>query len=238
MYTHKTRVAASQAGPDGMQTMLSVISMMQDCSQLWLESEPEMQQYFQEKHITQMLASRQVDFYRFAPYGAHLDVVTRVYGCKGFLGYRNTALYGADGTVYAQSWSIGAFVSLSTGKPTRLPPEIVEHVTYDPKLDMEYLDKRLRLPEAPPQVYPALTAARSDIDFNRHVNNAQHIRMACEYLPEGQKHGRMRVEYKKPAKQGDVLTPHIYTGSEGTVVAALLGEGQKPFAVVEFSKPF
>lgn len=236
MYSHKTRVAASHAGPNGVQTITQAVCTMQDCSLLWMESEPVLDAYMKENGIMLILASRQVDFFGFAAYGAKLEVVTSVYSFNGFLGYRNTAIYDEETkTTYAKSWSMGVFVNTDTGKPSRLPQDIADSITYDPKLKMEYLDKKIRLPSTEAVEHPAFAALHSDIDINRHVNNAQYIRMACEYLPGGHACNRLRVEYKLAAKQGDVICPRVYAPDGGPLFAELANSEGKPYAVVEFS---
>lgn len=236
MYSHKTQVTASHTGADGYQTPVSVLSMLQDCSQLWLDSEPVVKRHLEENRLAMLLASRQVDFLQKAPYATRLTARTGVYNCNGYMGYRNTALYGLDDTLYARSWSAGIFASLETGRPTRLPKVVQEAITYDEKLQMDYLDKRISIPSSDPRIFPGTVAQRSDIDFNQHVNNTQYIRMACEYLPEDATINRLRVEYKSAAKQGDVLVPHVYGLDSGTVTVVLFNEREGiPFAVIEFT---
>lgn len=237
MYSHTMQVTASHTGTDGLQTPVSVITMMQDCSQLGVDTEQGMQEFLRDNDIAMMIAARQVDFASMAPYKTVLFAKTGVYDGNGYMGYRNTALYGEDGTQYACSWSIGIFVSLKTGKVVRLPKDVFDSVTYDEKLPMQYLGKRIDIPDCTPKVLPSLRAQRSDIDINKHVNNVQYLRMAYEYVPEDTQYGRLRVEYKQAAKLGDVLVPHLYDGGSDAVCVALLDGQEKPYVTVEFSQP-
>ena len=50
--------------------------------------------------------------------------------------------------------------------------------------------------------------AKHHLDINHHVNNAQYIKMAEEYLPEGFALKEMQTEYKKAAMLHDVIVPH------------------------------
>ena len=75
---------------------------------------------------------------------------------------------------------------------------------------------------------------RADIDYNRHLNNANYIRMAMELLPEGFVVRGLRVEYRVAAKSGDMLTPTIYNTDAGIVVA--LSAGTDVCALMEFSE--
>ena len=72
--------------------------------------------------------------------------------------------------------------------------------------------------------------ARHHLDTNHHVNNAQYVEIAREFLPE-LKIGEIRVEYKKAAVLGDVITPHISRNGEGYTVSLCDKEGS-PHAII------
>lgn len=236
MFTTKTRVTASTTGPDGRLTLVSIVNMMQDCSQLWLESEPLVKDYFLNNGLSLVISSRQIDVINYPSYGEELEVVTSVYECNKYFGSRNTCLKGQkNGRLYAKSWSIGVFIDLETGKPARLSERALTSLTYDPKLAMNYLDKRISLPLSSSREYAPIAVQRSDIDFNRHVNNAQYIRMAYNCLAPEQCINRMRVEYKMPSRLGDIIVPHVYQEENSPTLVVLANTEAKPYAYVEFS---
>ncbi|MDR2747417.1 MAG: hypothetical protein LBB77_08240 [Treponema sp.] len=236
MYTINQRVCASHTNAEGALKLVSALDMLQDCSQLWLESEPDLERYFKEHNIAQMLVSRQTDIRRMPVYGEKLTVETRVYDCRNFLGYRNTVIYDEEGRPRVTSWSIGAFVSLETGRPEKLPDHVIAGVRFDPKFDMEYLGKKIALSGGPGEKLPPLKVNRGDIDFNRHMNNARYVQIAVEFLPGDFETTRFRVEYKKPAKYGDTLYPETAAG-DGVFFLLLNDSEGRPYTVMEFSRP-
>jgi acyl-ACP thioesterase len=167
-------------------------------------------------------------------YGERLRVETRVYDCKSFLGYRNTVIYDEEDRPCVVSWSIGAFVNLETGRPEKLPAAVIAGLRFDPKFDMEYLGKKIALPEEPGEKLPPLGVSRNDIDFNRHMNNAHYVRIAVELLPEDFRTLRFRIEYKSPAKYGGLLYPERGV-REGAVFLRLNDAEGRPYAVMEFN---
>jgi acyl-ACP thioesterase len=232
--------------PEGRLKLVAAIDMMQDCSQLWLESEPGIVRYFQENGIIQILVSRQVDVRRMPVYGEKLTISTSIYECRSFFGYRNTMIYDEAGGLCLASWSTGAFVNKDRGKPRPLPQEQISALVMDPKADMEYLGKKIVLPgegQPPRERLPPEPVRRNDIDFNRHMNNARYVQIACEYLPEDFRTRRLRVEYKIPAKPGDALYPEIYEEPEDSahaglprrVFVRLADADRRPYTVMEFS---
>jgi acyl-ACP thioesterase len=231
---------------EGRLKLVSAIDMMQDCSQLWLESEPAFARYFQENRIIQILVSRQVDITRMPVYGEKLTVRTSVYECRSFFGYRNTMIYDEAGGLCLASWSTGAFVDIDGGKPRPLPSEQSAALVMDPKAAMEYLGKKIVVPgdgRSPWEAPPSVPVRRNDIDFNRHMNNARYVQIACEYLPGDFEAQRLRVEYKIPAKQGDTLYPQVRDAPADFPEAGLprrifvrLADGDgRPYALMEFT---
>ena len=92
MYEMQRVVTSSDCDQNGIQSVVSVVTMMQDCSGLWIESEPVVFDWLQREHLALVITSRQLDIYRRPLYRERLRVRTQVYQLKGPLGYRNTML--------------------------------------------------------------------------------------------------------------------------------------------------
>lgn len=88
---------------------------------------------------------------------------------------------------------------------------MIDSLTYDEKYPMEYTERRVRLPKVEPTVCPPVIVRRDDIDYNHHMNNCCYIRIAAELLPVDFEPRRVRIEYKVAARQGEALTPLLYT---------------------------
>ena len=73
---------------------------------------------------------------------------------------------------------------------------------------------------------------RADIDYNKHVNNANYVRMAMELLPEDFVVTGLRVEYRVAAKLGDTLVPTIYRHDKVIIISLSIGE--EVSAIIEF----
>ena len=233
MYELKSRVYSRHAAAGGRMKFAGEI--MQDCSQMWLESEPAFRQFLAEQELGMFLTSRQADVVRLPRYGESITVRTSIYDANAFFGYRNTVLYGADGQPCVLSWCVGAFVSARTGRMVRLPPEQRALITIDPRVDMEYADRKIAVPELPGRETDLIPVRRNDIDSNRHMNNARYVEAALECLPEDFSFRRMRVEYKKAARYGDRLHPLCIDTPSGVHLVLLRDNTDTPYAVLEFS---
>ena len=234
MYSLDYKVTTSTCDSEGRLKLYSALQMMQDCSEMWIDSEPCVKRYFEEQNMTQLLASRQVEIIRVPEYKEQLTVTTSVYGMKPMFGFRNTFIYDADGQPCYRTWSMGAFVDKTAGKLKRVDDATIASMNLEPKLEMNYKDRRIILPkdESVGEKCDPVRVQRADIDYNRHVNNANYIRMAMELLPEDFEIKELRVEYRVAAKLGDTLTPTVYCIDGGFVVA--LSINNEVSAIVEF----
>lgn len=235
MYEMKRVVTSSDCDENGIQSVVSIVTMMQDCSGLWIESEPKVLDWIGREHLALIITSRQLDIYRRPVYRERLSVRTSVYQFRGPLGYRNTALYDEQGELVACCWCTGPFIDLAAGKMTKPPADIKDSMTVDAKLDMEYLPRRIALPDAESfDKLPAIAVRPSDIDYYRHVNNAQYVRMACDILPRGFSFNRLRIEYKSQAKLGMDVTASVCNEDDKAFVLLSADDGTC-FTEMEFS---
>lgn len=234
MYSIDNIVTTSTCDKDGNLKLFSAFQMMQDCSEMWIDSEPTVKAFFEESGMTQLLASRQVEIVRVPKYKERLKTVTTVFEVKPMFGFRNTFIYDADGNVCYKTLSMGAFVDRSTGRLQRIPQDVLSSVNIDPKKDMTYGERRIIVPkEAEFKVHESLAVTRNDIDYNGHMNNANYIRIANEYLTEGYKYNNVRVEFKIPARLGQSLVPQTLSTADGTFFVELSLDG-KTSTLIEF----
>ncbi len=232
MYTLNYKVTTSTCDSEGKLKLYSALQMMQDCSEMWIDSEPTARKFFNDNNMTQLLATRQVEVVRVPRFKEDLTVTTSIYEVLPMYGFRNTFIRDAQGLPCYRTWSMGAFVDLATGKLARLSEDAIASLTLEAKQEMNYRERRIILPKQEGTILEPVTVMRADIDYNRHMNNANYVRIAMELLPEGFEVHDMRVEYRIAAKQGDLLTPTLYPIDGGYIVALTIDN--QPCAIIEF----
>ena len=234
MYSLKYKVTTSTCDSTGKLKIFSALQMMQDCSEMWIESEPSVKKYFHDQNMAQLLATRQVEIVRLPSFKENLTVTTSVYDVKPMYGFRNTFIRDSQGEPCLKTWSMGAFVDLSTGKLKRIDDATISSISIDPKQEMNYRDRRIILPHEGGITLAPVPVTRADIDYNKHMNNANYVRIAMEFLPEDFDVKGMRMEYRVPAKLGDQLTPTIF--NQGGTITVSLSIGTEASAIIEFTK--
>lgn len=234
MYNLKYKVTTSTCDSNGKLKIFSALQMMQDCSEMWIESEPTVKKYFSNQNMTQLLATRQVEIVRLPDFKEDLTVTTSVYEVKPMFGFRNTFIRDAKGESCFKTWSMGAFVDLTTGKLKRIDEATIASITMDDKQEMNYRDRRIILPHDGGIALDPVPVMRADIDYNKHMNNAHYVRIAMELLPGDFEVKGMRMEYRVPAKLGDLLKPTIF--NLGNTIIVSLSIGAETSAIIEFTK--
>ena len=234
MYSLNYKVTTSTCDSEGRLKLYSALQMMQDCSEMWIDSEPGVKQYFAEQNMAQLLATRQVEIIRVPEYKEELTVTSTVYDMKPMFGFRNTFIYDAQGNPCYKTWSMGAFVDKVAGKLKRVDQATIDSMNLEPQKEMNYRDRRIILPKQGGDMLEPVKVLRADIDYNKHMNNANYVRMAMELLPESMVVRGMRVEYRVAAKLGDILTPTMYQIDDGFIVS--LSVNGEVSAIVEFTR--
>lgn len=234
MYKINFKVGHSSVDHNGCLTIGGAINFLQDCSMFQLETEPVFNDYFKKNNLNTVLAFRQVDFKRFPRFGEIIKVCSWVYDCNPAFGYRNTIIFDEHGEACILSYCIGAFVNANNGKITHIPREITSQIKLESPFEMDYQSRKIKLPTAKAEIFSHLTVKRYDLDRFNHMNNLRYVTIAQEYLPHYFQPNRIRVEYKIPAKYGDIIIPKRYSLEDGNYLVTLEKESGQLYAAVEF----
>ena len=236
MYTIHRQVSPSTCNEQGRLKLFSAFQMLQDCSELWMDSEPYLKRRYEEEGRAQLLASRQVEVLRVPRYGEKLSVTTSIYDCQPLFGFRNTVIRDEKGEPCYLTWSMGAFVDRETGRLKKLDQALLDSIVYDEKIEMPYRDRRIVVPkDCEPELAGTFPVMLNDIDYNHHMNNANYIRIACECLPADFDPKHIRAEWKLPARRGDMLTAQRVVDS-ATVFITIINQEGKVCTIMEFQQ--
>ena len=232
MYQLKSKVRYSEASVKGELTYHALLNYLQDSSTLHSEelgeSGPEMFQ----KNMAWILSFWQICIDELPKSSEDIVVSTWPYHTKGLFGLRNFCVENANGEQMVKANSIWVLIDPRTGRPIRIPDDVSAHYPDEPKLEMEYCDRKIALPE----IYEekeGIVVPKYFIDTNNHVNNAKYVMIAEQYLPDEFDVKEIRVEYKLAAVLGDMMVPRV-TINEKDVTVALVTSGGDLYATVQF----
>lgn len=236
MYSLKYRIGSSALCGRKTLRYSALVDYMQDSSVFHLLSLGELQEYFNNFNIGMYVVSRQIDIVRLPCYAETITLSTYVYECRTLYGFRNTMIYGENGDICAKCYSIGAFIDFGIKKPVKMPAKVIKNIPIYEKADMEYLPRKIALHDTASEIKTSepIKIRKYHIDANEHVNNARYIDLAEEILPYDFNVKRIRLDFRTPAKLGDIIVPVAYF-YENKVVVDLKCEDIS-CALVEFNK--
>ena len=137
--------------------------------------------------------------------------------------------------MYVKANSLWTLVDTENGRPKKVPQMFIDLYGAEPKIEMEYLERKFAAPQGEERRESTFVVKRHNIDTNDHVNNAQYVSMAMDYIKEPKQIYRLRAEYKKSALLNDTIYPFVITG-ENCEYVSLCDEDGKAFANILFDK--
>ncbi len=231
MYQFDSRVRYSETDERGRLSVTGMMNYLQDCSTFQSEDAGLGVSYLEERHQAWWLSSWQIIIDRYPALGEKIVISTWPYDFKGIYAYRNFMMQDSKGDYLVRANSIWFLFDTKAGRPARVTNvDIDGYGAMEERLDMEYAPRRIALPEDYGLGHPVLVM-KHHIDTNHHVNNAQYVEIAREFLPDDFHIKELRVEYRKAAVMGDYLTPRVSRIKEG-YVTALCDEEKSPYAVI------
>ena len=238
MYTFDSRIRYSEVDKNAELTIESLIDYFQDCSTFQTQDGPATMEYLRERNIAWVLNSWQIDIKRYPRLCEYVTIGTIPHELKGYFGVRNFFMDTKDGERLAVANSVWTLYDFEKNLPSKITQEIIDAYPVEQKLDMEYADRKIKVPAEGEVIKGQEIEVRPHhLDTNNHVNNGQYIRMAIDSLPDrGMKVSSLRAEYKKQALLGDVLYPEIIKVSNADEIAytiSLKDANGSPVCIVE-----
>ncbi|HHT96596.1 MAG TPA: acyl-[acyl-carrier-protein] thioesterase [Clostridiales bacterium] len=234
MYTFDSRVRYSEIDTNNQLNIASLVNYFQDCSTFHSEDLNQGVAYLKSKNRVWLLNSWQVTINRLPLLGENITVETWPYDFKAFFGYRNFILKDQNNNVLAAANSIWIYMDTDNMKPVKFNIQDSAYKLEKPYTDMDYSSRKVDVPENL-QSQESFIVTKSNIDTNNHVNNAQYIKMAMDYMPSSFNICKFRAEYKKSALLNDVIYPKTVL-SDNKLTILLSDEAENTYAIIEFVK--
>ena len=216
-YGYEKRISYSECDGIGVLRYDALVDIFQDCSTFQSEDKGLTLTKLLSLHRGWMLSFWQIDIDRMPTLGDNVYVGTAPYGLKGCIGNRNFFMKNAEGDFLVKSNSVWVLMDLEKQVPVKIPDMIHENYEISEKLEMEYLPRKLKLPDTPVVFTSKFTVESFALDSNGHMNNAWYVRLAQTAFPPAAQDKslcRICVEYKKQARLGDVIILETYDAGD------------------------
>lgn len=233
-YRMKHRIRYSEIGADHLVSISQIVRYFQDCSTFQSEDIGYGLRITEAKNRAWLLLSWQIIVDRYPAFGEKITIGTWAYDWKKFYGYRNFDMKDEAGNRIAYANSIWIYTDTQTMLPVKLESKELEAYGTEPRIDMDYAPRKIRLPKEYEEKNP-FPIIKAHIDTNHHVNNAQYIELAGEFLPNDYHIHQVRAEYKHAAVLHDMIYPRASVQADRHVVQ-LCNETGVPYVIVEFKE--
>ena len=233
MFEFEGKIRYSETGADLHLTIPGLLNYFQDAAIFEGENISVSMEELEAKHMTWVLNSWQVSWNRRPKVNEDIVVSTVPFAFKGVTGSRNFMMKNKQTEeVLATATSVWVLVDTDNMMPVRPSKELIVRYPIGAQLDIPYEGRRVAC-QGEGVAREALVIRKIQIDSNHHVNNAEYVNMALDYIEHGRKVNQVRAEYKKSAVLDDVLIPMIFEG-EDRLVVRFDSETGEIFALVEF----
>lgn len=235
MYQFSTKVRYTETDLDGKLTIPALMDYFQDCSVFQSESLGVGIEHLEKTKTAWILNSWQICINKMPSLGDEIFVQTWPYDMKGFFGYRNFQIVDKEGNVLAFANTVWIYVNTETGRPLRIPQELMDIYVQEPPIEMECGERKMTAPEEYVEK-ESLVVPKYFIDTNHHMNNSKYALVAMRYTEEEIGNNaiqEVRVEYKKEALLGNVMIPRV-TKLENEVDVNLVDQNGKSYSIVKF----
>lgn len=204
MYEVSVRVRFSDIGRNNKLRLYELPKYFQDSSIEHSESLGVGIPYLAPRKLAWLLTSWQIEIERLPEYNEKLAIRTWPFDFKGAFGYRNYDMTAENGEVLVKAYAIWLHTDIGEMKPVKTPEEEVEKYGFEPRLDMEYLPRKIALP-VQMEAVDRIPVYSHHADMYQHMNNAMYVDLACDYIPVQQDVKRIRVDYRKQMRVGETM---------------------------------
>lgn len=236
MFTYDTRVGFSQVDLERKIKIESILDLFQDVCCFQSEELGVGFEYLEPRNVAWLLNSWQIDVLRFPEFNEKLTVGTAATGFHGFIADRNFVAKNEAGEPLVMASSVWLFMDMQHMRPARIFPEVIKAYPVEEPLPMEYVGRKIRIPGEEPGIevrtHSAVKVREHHLDSNHHVNNGQYVHIAGGFFDRDKTFQRLRVEYRKQARLGDIMIPVTYE-NENSCIVVLNDQENHPYAVVE-----
>ena len=147
MYSYNARIRYSECSSDRQLTLPALINLFQNCSSFHSEDAGVGIDYVAERDAAWFLLNWQIDIERLPSFCDRVKVCTVPYEFKGFYGSRNFWLEDEKGNIIIKAASLWSYMNIKTLRPMRPDDGQIERYGLGEKLDMEYLPRKISLPD-------------------------------------------------------------------------------------------
>ena len=209
MYTFETMISYSAVDRNGNLPLYGILNLLQDCTNMQSSSIGMGVEHMKQVNKGWILVSYKISLKKKLRYGEKVRVGTAASSFSSFYGDRKFQIESLDGEKLVEADSIWVLMDMETRHPIRVSEEerkgyVIEEGINDLKADrkIKFSSEREKVGEC--------KVLKTYIDNNGHMNNADYLRVAAEFVPADFEYYEVDIIYNKEAMEGEMMTAYLH----------------------------
>lgn len=209
MYSFNTRVSYSRIDRNGNVPLYEIMNYLQDCSTFQSEELGAGFEHLESEGKAWILAAYKILIKKPLTMGQNICVGTAPTDFKSIIGSRQYCIKDEAGEYMVVADSQWILLDIASRKPIRITENDASVYKTEPKFADITATRKIKFAGEKQQL-PDFQVKKTYIDNNGHMNNADYLRAAQEYLPEDFMCSELDIVYSKEALEGQIITPYMY----------------------------
>jgi len=232
-FDYKKTIVGSDCNPKLILSTGMAMTLLADCEHMQIHHDKFVSDYLNANNYAWFISARSVEIVSLPRFMDEVRITTAMYEINTLTGNRNTFIYDKDGKVLIKSNAFGVLVDLASGRAIR--SDAFKDYKLHENLGFSALSRKIEYDRETGIKVDHIIMPKYFLDHYDHVNNANYVKLATEYLDREFDKGIIRVEFRAAAKNGDSVEVFVYEEKNRTVVD-LRSSNEKSYCLIEFSK--
>ena len=194
--------------------MHEILNLLQDCSTFHSEDIGRGVSYMKSEARAWVLVAYKVIVNRPIMFGQKITIGTSPSKFSSMFASRQYFIKDENGDYLVQADSLWVLIDIQTRKPLRITEEDSSVYKPEPIFDNIKASRKIRFSSERTKL-ESFKVLKTYIDSNGHMNNANYLRAAEEFLPTNFPCHEVDIVYNKEAMEGEIITPYLYSEENG-----------------------
>lgn len=221
MYKYKDKARYSLVNNKGYIPPHQILNYFQNCSSEQSEVIGKGVKYMMSQKKAWVLLGYKLVIQRPIKYEEELIVGTEPTGFKGFFGRRNYCIMDTEENYIVQADSLWTLIDMEERGPVRITEENFSGYTLGQSFENVKAARKLRF-KSEGELKGEFEVLKNYIDNNGHMNNANYLMLADEFLPSIENIAEIDIAFIKEAMLGQKMEAYVHDEEEGIGVSFMV----------------
>lgn len=214
MFAFNTKVSYSRVDKSGQVPLYEIMNYLQDCTNFHSESLGVGIEYMNAVGKAWIIIAYKIKINKPIMLGQEICIGTAPTKFNGAYASRNFFIKDDKGEYLVQADSTWILMDVNNRRPLRITEEDSEMYHIEAEFEGLSASRRLKLSKDKKRL-DEFKVKKTYIDNNGHMNNADYLRAAEEFLPEGYQCRELDIVYSKEALEGEKIIPFLHDETDG-----------------------